>query len=151
MAHFAKIGLDNVVLAVVVVNNADTATDGGLERESIGVAHLAANNQHQTWKQCSYNTREGQHMLGGTAFRANMPSKGWYYDSTNDIFYPPRPTDKDGDSCGSWTLNTTTGVWGAPLTEPTTTTAEKNAMKYYAWDESAYQANNSQGWILITP
>ena len=41
------------------------------------------------------------------------------YDEDNDIFHEPRPKDKDGQSCASWTLNTTTGIWSAPITKPT--------------------------------
>ena len=39
MAHFAKIGLNNVVEQVVTVRNIDTMTEGGIEQESIGGRH----------------------------------------------------------------------------------------------------------------
>lgn len=128
MAHFAKLGLNNIVEQVVVVRNIDTMTEGGIEQESIGVAKLVEDTGHSTWKKCSFNTRENVHQLGGTPFRANFPSKGWTYDSTNDIFYEPRPTDKDGDPCTSWTLNTTTGRYDPPSAAPS---------YQHVWDESA--------------
>ena len=63
-----------------------------------------------------------------------------------------RPTDRDGDTCNSWTLNTTTGKWQPPIEQPTTLTDEQlEAFIYYKWDESAYQADNTTGWILNTP
>ena len=98
MAHFAKIGLNNIVEQVVVVRNIDTMTEGGIEQESIGVAKLVEDTGHSTWKKCSFNTRGNVHQLGGTPFRANFPTIGWTYDSTNDIFTEPRPVDGDGDS-----------------------------------------------------
>ena len=148
MAHFAKIGLDNVVLTVLAVDDKDTATDGGIERESIGIAYLQGVYGHDTWKQCSYNTERNTHRLGGTPFRANYPGAGHYYNSEHDIFHGPRPTDKDGDACNSFTLNSTTGLWDPPITAPVATNAEATAGKRYLWDESAYKADNAQGWIL---
>lgn len=40
MAHFARLGLDNIVEEVVVVNNVDTMTPQGVETESIGIDYL---------------------------------------------------------------------------------------------------------------
>ena len=51
----------------------------------------------------------------------------------------------------SHTLNTTTGQWDAPLTQPDLTDDEIAAASYYRWDESAYQADNTTGWVLVTP
>ena len=128
MIYFAKLGLNNIVEEVVFIKNIDTMTDEGVEQESVGVAKLVESTGHSTWKKCSFNTRENVHLKGGTAFRANYPSVGWAYDSTNDIFTEPRPTDKDGDSCTSWTLNTTTGKYDPPSA----------ASSYqHAWDQSA--------------
>jgi hypothetical protein len=128
MAHFAKIGLNNIVEAVVVLRTIDTMTEGGIEQEAIGVAKLQKDTGHSTWKKCSFNTRANVHELGGTPFRANFPGVGWTYDSTNDIFTQPRPTDKDGDPCTSWTLNTTTGRYDPPSAAPS---------YQHVWDESA--------------
>jgi hypothetical protein len=152
MAHFAKLGTNNEVLEIHVVADADTATQGGFEREDFGVVHLERTTGHVDWKKCSYNTREGVHLLGGTPFRANYPGIGWFYSSEHDIFHEPRPTDNDGNVCNSWILNTTTGKWEAPIEPPTTLTDEQlEAFIYYKWDESAYQADNTTGWILVTP
>ena len=150
MAHFAKLGLNNIVETVVFIKNIDTMTDEGVEQESVGVAKLVEDTGHSTWKKCSFNTRANVHLKGGTAFRANFPDVGWTYDSTNDIFTEPRPTDKDGDSCASWTMNTTTGVWSAPLSKPADPAKQDGVVqKVYQWDESVYQGNNSLGWVLV--
>ena len=143
MAHYAKLGLDNIVTAVVAVDTIDCMTRGGIEKEEIGLAHLVKHHGHELWKKCSYNTRGGEHANGGTPFRANYPGIGWYYNSEHDIFHPARPY-------ASYTLNTTTGMWEAPIPQPELTEAEVEAMSYYRWDEDAYQADNTQGWVLET-
>ena len=143
MAHYAKLGLDNIVTAVVAVDTIDCMTRGGIEKEEIGLAHLVKHHGHELWKKCSYNTRGGEHSGGGTPFRANYPGIGWYYNSEHDIFHPARPY-------ASYTLNTTTGMWDAPLPQPELTEAEVEAMSYYRWDEDAYQADNTTGWVLET-
>lgn len=149
MAHFAKLGENNIVLGVQHLATIKNMTDGGIETESIGVAYLKEHSGHETWKQCSYNTSNGAHLKGGTPFRGNYPGVGWYYDSTNNIFHPPRPTDKDGDSCASWTLNTSTGMWDPPIAKPDGGTP---ILKAYDWDESVYQADSGSpktlGWVL---
>ena len=74
MAHFAKLGVGNIVLAVEVVSN-DIATT-----EQAGVDFL--NTLYKTndiWKQTSYNTVGGVHLLGGTPFRKNYAGIGYKY------------------------------------------------------------------------
>ena len=133
MAHFAELDSNNIVLRVIVVDNKDTSIPDGTEVESIGAAHcqkLYGGN----WKQTSYNA----------TFRKNYAGVGFKYYADSNLFAAPQPY-------ASWTLNTTSGGWDAPITEPTLTDAEKAAGKFYSWDESAYQADNSTGWVLITP
>ena len=118
MAHFAKLGTGNIVERVEVVSN-DIATD-----EQTGVDFL--NNLYgtrDTWKQTSYNTKGGVHLLGGTPFRKNYGGIGYSYDQTKDAFIPPKPFD-------SWTLNETTCIWEAPVAYP-------SDGKDYEWDESS--------------
>ena len=125
MAHFSKLGTGNIVERVEVVSN-DIATD-----EQTGVDFL--NNLYgtrDTWKQTSYNTRGGVHLLGGTPFRKNYGGIGFTYDQTKDAFIPPKPFD-------SWTLNETTCIWEAPVDYP-------SDGKDYEWDES------STSWKEIT-
>ena len=56
---------------------------------------------------------------------------------------PPKPYT-------SWSMATAEATWVAPITQPTLTEEEINAGKYYSWDEDAYQADNTQGWVLNT-
>ena len=86
MAHFAKLGIGNIVERVEVVSN-DIATT-----EQAGVDFL--NNLYGTndiWKQTSYNTIGGVHLLGGTPFRKNFAGVGYKYDQTRDAFIEPKP------------------------------------------------------------
>ena len=144
MAHYAQLGVDNIVVKVWTLDNINSMTSGGIEKDEIGQAYLKEHHGDLTLVKCSYNTHQGVHWKGGTPFRANYPGVGWYYSSTHDIFHEARPKDKDGESCTSWTLNTTTGMYEAPITRPAGSVG-----KYYVWDESAYQADNSTGWFLL--
>lgn len=106
MAHFAKLGVGNVVETVTVVHN-DIATT-----EQSGVDFL--NNLYNTrdvWKQTSYNTNGGVHVLGGTPFRKNYAGVGFKYDQTMDSFIPPKPYK-------SWALNENTCRWEPPIPKP---------------------------------
>jgi len=106
MAHFCKLGVGNIVEKVEVVSN-DIATT-----EQAGVDFL--NNLYKTndiWKQTSYNTSAGEHLLGGTPFRKNYGGIGFIYDQTRDAFIAQRPYT-------SWTLNETTCQWEAPIPYP---------------------------------
>src|SRR6056300_1415569 len=106
MAHFAKIGKGSKVLTVEAVSNDVAPT------EQAGVDFL--NNLYGTndiWKQTSYNTRGGQHILSGTPFRKNFAGIGFKYDQTRDAFMEPKPFP-------SWTLNETTCLWEAPISKP---------------------------------
>jgi len=146
MAHYAKLGLDNIVTAVLAVDTIDCMNKSGIEIEEIGIEYLTKHYGHENWKKCSFNTYAGNHRNGGTPFRANHPGVGWYYNSEYDIFHPAKPERLD-----SWSLNTTTGHWNAPVDEPTLTEEQLNAGCHYDWDEAAYQVDNTAGWVLVTP
>ena len=105
MAHYAQLGVDNIVTRVWTVNNIDCMTVGGIEKDEIGQAYLKEHHGDLTLVKCSYNTQKGVHVLGGTPFRANYPGVGWYYSSKNDIFFEPIPKDMNGQPCLSWKLN----------------------------------------------
>ena len=129
MASFAKIGADNVVKQVVAVNNEVITDNDGNEQEQLGVDFL--NNLYGTtdvWKQTSYNTKSGVHILGGTPFRKNHASKGMSYDESRDAFIPSKPF-------ASWVLNEDTCQWEAPVSRPFD--------KPYTWNEE------NQSWDAI--
>ena len=116
MAHFARLGPDNKVLAVHVVHN-DVATTEQAGADFLNTTHKL----NAVWKQTSYNTRGGVHKLGGTPFRKNYAGKGYTYDETRDAFIPPQPFN-------SWTLNEDTCQWEAPVIYP------DDGIRY-KWDE----------------
>lgn len=110
MAHFAKLGVGNIIERVEVVSN-DIATD-----EQTGVDFL--NNLYgtrDTWKQTSYNGN----------IRKNFAGIGFSYDQTRDAFIPPKPFD-------SWTLDEDTCLWEAPVAYP-------DDGQNYEWNESTKQ------------
>ena len=120
MAHFAKLGTGDIVLTVEVVSNNVATT------EQAGVDFL--NNLYKTrdvWKQTSYNTIGGVHLLGGTPFRKNYATVGGTYDPIRDAFIGPRPFP-------SWILNEETCIWEAPVALPDTENR-------YNWNEEAQQ------------
>ena len=120
MAHFAKLGVGDIVEKIHVVSN-DVATT-----EQAGIDFL--NNLYNTrdvFKQTSYNTYGGEHKLGGTSFRKNYATIGGTYDPSRDAFIPPKPHS-------SWVLNETTCQWEAPVVKP----EDDN---YYEWNEETQQ------------
>ena len=125
MASFAKIGLNNKVIAVHSVHNNELKDSNGVEQENIGIDFLTNLHGWALWKQTSYNTRGGVHKLGGTPFRKNHASIGMTYDEDRDAFIPPKPFN-------SWTLNETTCQWEAPVVKP-------NDGQIYSWNEETQQ------------
>ena len=121
MAHFAKIGIDNTVLEVLVVNNVDCMTPQGEEKEEIGVEFLKKLTGHESWKQTSYNG----------SFRKRYAGHGYTYNSELDAFIPPKPY-------ASWTLDTETAAWNPPTPMPTT------EGKIYTWNESTLSWDESE-------
>ena len=121
MAHYAKV------------------TDGIVTKVIVAEADFFDNFVDDTpgqWIQTSYNTHGGVHVLGGTPLRKNFAGVGFTYDANKDAFIPPKPYN-------SWTLNETTCLWESPLPYPTDGSL-------YNWDESAYQADNTTGWVEVT-
>ena len=129
MAHYAKVK-DEIVLQVIVAEADffDTFVD----------------TEPGKWIQTSYNTRGGVHYEPNSntpssdqskALRKNYAGVGFVYDSDKDAFYEPQPYP-------SWTLNNSTCIWEPPNPKP------DDGNGYY-WDESAYQADNTKGWIVV--
>jgi hypothetical protein len=112
MASFAKIGLNNKVIAVHSVHNNVLKDADGVEQEVIGIDFLTKLHGWAIWKQTSYNTHGGVHSSGGTPLRKNHAGIGYTYDEDRDAFIPKKPYN-------SWTLNETTCQWEAPVAYPT--------------------------------
>lgn len=117
MSHFAKINEQNVVVDVVVGRQEDDGKEAELSARTGDV-----------YKQTSYNTRGGVHLLGGTPLRKNYAGIGWTYDETRDAFIPPKPFN-------SWTLNENSCLWEPPVPQP------MNGL--FEWDE------NDQKWVAL--
>jgi len=128
MASFAKLNSENIVTTVESVVNEVLKDSNGIEQESIGIQFLKTlyNEPNAIWKQTSYNTVGGVHLLGGTPFRKNHAGIGYTYDETKDAFIPQKPYN-------SWILNEQTCNWDAPIPMPTTILEDN---KYYSWNES---------------
>jgi hypothetical protein len=106
MAHFAKLGVGNIVEKVIVVSN-DVATT-----EQAGVDFInKLYNTRDVWKQTSYNNN----------IRKNYAGIGYTYDQQRDAFIAPKPFN-------SWILNEDTCLWEAPVAKP-------NDENNYNWNE----------------
>jgi hypothetical protein len=110
MAHFAKLGVGNIVETVIVVSN-DIATTEQAGSDFINKLY----NTRDVWKQTSYNGN----------IRKNFAGVGYTYDQTRDAFIPKKPYN-------SWILNEETCLWEAPVALPDTENR-------YSWNETTKQ------------
>ena len=108
MAHFAEL-IDGIVARVIVVSNADTASNG-VEDGAIGAA-FCHNLLGGEWMQTSYNNN----------IRFNYAGIGYTYDTVRDAFISPKPYP-------SWVLDEATCRWIAPVPMP--------SEGLWAWDEA---------------
>jgi|TARA_R100000084_G_scaffold109171_1_gene74391 hypothetical protein len=140
MAHFAKLDENNIVTKVIVVNNQDVLNNGG-DYSSESETWVSNNFGGGVWKQTSYNTKNGKYFTPNQNWvedpdqsqmkRYNYAGIGFTYDSSADAFIPPQ-------TYPSWTLNTNSYTWQAPIAFPTVTsyTSGENVIYYtISWDE----------------
>jgi|TARA_R110000803_G_scaffold22440_1_gene55856 hypothetical protein len=127
MAHFAEINNENKVLRVLVGDNVDVDANGG-DQSLTAAQHFETvvplSENGVKWVQTSYNNN----------FRKQYAGVGFIYDLEKDIFLSPQPFP-------SHTLNSDND-WEAPISIPNTT-------QIWKWDEDAYQADNTTGWVLV--
>jgi hypothetical protein len=146
MAHFAKIGMNGKVIAVLTMGNGDMLNADGVEDEKVGQQYLERHNNWPApmWIQTSYNTSGNTHSSGDNskALRGNYAGIGYEWDEDNNIFWPKKPY-------ASWVKNTTTASWDSPIGDAPALTAEQQAQNdaathrwRYAWNESG------QSWDL---
>ena len=131
MSYFAKVA--TITNGKGIVDNVIKASQDVIDSGLFGDASL--------WWQTSYNTRGNVHYGqdgqpdGGVALRANYAGIGYTLDTTvvqdgvTGVFYAPQPYP-------SWTLNTQTYEWQAPVPYPTDG-------KNYVWDESTLS------WVAV--
>ena len=146
MAHFAKIGMNGKVIAVLTCGNGDMLNADGVEDESVGQQYLERHNNWPApmWIQTSYNTSGGKHNSGddSKALRGNYAGIGYIWDEDNNLFYPKKPY-------ASWILDVPTASWKSPIGDAPALTAEQQAQNEadthrwgYAWNE------DGQSWDL---
>jgi hypothetical protein len=119
MAHFAKLGLGNIVEKVVVVNNEVITDENGLEQEQLGIDFL--NNLYNTrdvWVKTSYNAN----------FRVRFAGKGMMYDRERDAFYYPQKFK-------SWTFDEEKKEYVPPVPYPTIDINNISSLNKYVWNE----------------
>ena len=124
MAHFVKLDENNIVTQVVSVDDNSCLDGEGNFLESIGVQFCVGLFGGGAWKQTASDN----------SIRKQFASINYFYDSSKDKFISIKPYP-------SWILDGSDD-WQSPITAPET---------YYThiWDESAYQADNSNGWVEI--
>jgi hypothetical protein len=96
MAHYAFLDENNIVTEVIVGKNEGEDGKSGEDWES----HYGAF-RGQVCRKTSYNAN----------IRKNYAGIGFTYDADLDAFVPPQPF-------ASWTLNTETAQWEAPVPAP---------------------------------
>ena len=111
MASFAKMGLNNKVIEVLVVHDNELLDSNGVEQEVNGINFLRKLIGWTNWRQTSSTGH----------IRKNHAGKGSTYDEGRDAFIAEQPFD-------SWILNENTCQWEAPTSYP-------NDGKRYEWNE----------------
>jgi hypothetical protein len=120
MAHFAKLGVGNIIEQVIVVSNDIAIT----EQSGIDFINKLYNTR-DAWKQTSYNNN----------FRKNFASIGDYYDQQRDAFIPKKLFN-------SWILNEDTCNWESPIPYP-------NDGKVYIWNEKTLSWELAPTWESV--
>tara|TARA_R100001244_G_scaffold114001_1_gene84441 strand:- start:199 stop:687 length:489 start_codon:yes stop_codon:yes gene_type:complete len=151
MAHFAKLDENNNVVSVHSVHDKHLLKNG-VENEEVGINFLTNVHGWSNWKQTSYHTRRGKYLNNdGTVaddqnkmLRYNYASNGSTYDAARNAFILPRPADKDGVTCDSWTINENTMDWEAPVPEPSTQTNGVDDL--YHWNEGTQSWDKEVVW-----
>lgn len=119
MAHFAQIDSNNLVVQVVVIDNADITDMDGNESEFLGqktCRHIFGSDT--VWVQTSYNA----------SIRKNYASVGYTWRQDLDGFVPPQPF-------ASWTLNEETCRWEPPVPHPNDGPIRNWNEETQSWDE----------------
>lgn len=124
MSHFAQIDENNIVLQVLVIDQAEINTGNW--------------GDPARWIKTSYNTRGGIHYIPNTntpdpdqskALHKNYAGIGFTWDGVG--FAAPQPFP-------SWTLNSFSYFWEAPVPMP-----EPHSPPFYTWDETTLS------WVVM--
>jgi len=155
MAHFAKLGVNGKVIAVHGLDNDQMLNADNVEDETVGQQRLQEIHGWPAamWIKTSYNTRGGKYYDAdgseaadqSKALRGNYAGIGYTWDEDNAIFWQPQPH-------ASWTKNTSTASWVAPITYPSVTDDGQDPVVFeyiITWNETGYQADNTKGWEAV--
>ncbi len=97
---------------------------------------------------------QAEFMYGGNWLEYHLSDStgdiGKIYNPTHNIYTEIPPVDIVGVACSSWILNTTTGIYTAPISHIGLTSTQDDAGLNYYWKEADYQADNNTGWGLTT-
>ena len=146
MAHFAKIGMNGKVIAVLTMGNKDMLNADGVEDEKVGQQYLERHNNWPApmWIQTSYNTSKNTHSSGDNskALRGNYAGIGYTWDEDNNIFWSKKPYP-------SWVKDTTTASWKSPIGDAPALTAEQTSQNEAGTHYWSYDWNEAgQSWDL---
>jgi len=136
MSNFAHLNENNIVDNVISV----PASHGAILVEFSSSEDEFSSPEDIVWKYSDGNNRGNLAGIGMT-YMVNVATLGV---GSTDIFINPQPH-------ASWTIGINTAQWYAPIAKPGLTTTQEAAHMVYHWDESAYQADNTKGWILFDP
>ena len=140
MAHYAFLDENNIVIEVIGGRDESDTNDLPNGYSNWEDYYLTKRPNASDCKRTSYNTQAGKYYIlnesdeyvegpdQSKAFRANFAGIGHKYDSENDIFIEPCYDP----SFDSWTVNTTTGQYEAPIEYP-------DDGNNYQWDEETMQ------------
>ena len=125
--YFAELNIDNVVTNVIVLAEGDIVNVG------LGVG--------SQWVETFEGGKRGRFAGIGMTYAQNVATMGV---ASTDVFLTPKPF-------ASWSVGVGTAIWYAPISCPALTADQEAAHMSYHWDESAYQADNTKGWVLFDP
>ena len=101
MAHFAKIGLNNKIIAVVTLDESVITDDDGIEREDLGIDYLTEKTGWSIWRRTWKDKSQ----------RYNYASKDGTWDEDAQAFIPPKMFN-------NFVLDTNTYKWIPPVPCP---------------------------------
>lgn len=141
MGHWAEIDENDVVIRVLVMKEEELDTGNWGDKSN--------------WIKTSYNTHEGKHYVPNEhqnwseespdqskALRYRFAGAGYFYNRTHDVFMTtPKPFP-------SWIVDTSNYTWVPPHNPDALSETQRSQGYYYTWDEDAYQADNTAGWVL---
>ena len=141
MANFAKIDENNIVLAVLHLDNDIITDENGVEQESLGQAHLEQHNNWPAnqWIQTSLATKKNKHLSGDhtRAFRGNGAAIGSTWMPEKNIFMGPK-------NYPSWVLNEADARWQSPIGDQPTHDTYNPLTHFYRWNET------TTAWDLLS-